>query len=140
MRADAVQDEGLLGAQPQQLLAVILDAPPDEPPQRDRGPQQLVDEGGSPLADGPAGSGANTDPVGEGALEPVLDAVRRLERGGIEHELGGGVGSEQDMAAREAGEVDIGEDDRVPDQRIKVRWPVGQVAQLVAACRRGRAC
>ena len=65
-------------------------------------------------------------------LEPGLDASRRLERRGVEHEVGRGVETQEHVPARQAREVDVGEGHRVPGQRLDAARPVGQVDELGA--------
>ena len=58
--------------------------------------------------------------------------VGRLERGGVEHEVGRGIETQEHVPARQAGEVDVGEGHRVPGQRFDAARPVGQVDELGA--------
>ena len=123
-----IEDELLLVARGQQLGPVVLDPAADEAVQRPGGGEDLVDGGGrAGRAESPS---SRRRPSERRRARPSGGSTRRLERLGVEDELARGVGAQEDVAARQARQVDVGQGDRVAGARLLPRRPVGQGLEL----------
>ena len=126
----SIEDERLHPTGPDELVAVILDTPPDEAMQRHRRPPQLIRQLPTPSPQRAPPPTAIPGPVVEDMIQPRLDAIDRLQRGRVEHKVAGRVEPEQRVLARQAREVYIGKSDGMARERIEVGRPIGQVHQL----------
>ncbi len=130
-RGPVLVEHDPLGARgAEQAIAVVVDVPPEQAVQaHDRG-EELIDASelgvGQWMVAGPI-----AHPQGPGPLEGTSGGVVVGEVRGVEDQLAGGVGAEQDVAGREGREVRVGEGDGVARARAMVGWQGEHLADRV---------
>ena len=128
-RARPADDERLLAGGCEEVSPVVLDVPAHEAMERPRRREELVDQA-HPERSEQRTPRPVAEPVSVRAFHPAADRLGRLERLGVEDELPRGVRAEQDVAARQAREVDVRQGDRVAGTRLGPRRPVCHLGEL----------
>ena len=125
LRPREIEDLELGVRGPDQARPAVIDIVAQESSELDRRRKELVD-----LRDlGPgerSAAGAVTDPERPGTLEGADRGFGIGERVAIERDVASGIRTQEGMAAREAGEIDVGKRDGVAGPQVLVARPARQ--------------